>query len=85
MICAETLRHLQENLVAVPERPKTIFLPHGLDVDAIGDEQRRVALAEVADVGEGDLDLLLKAEEVAVEAKGVYEGKRERGKEKGER
>ena len=31
---------------------------------------------------EGDLDLLLKAEEVAVEAEGVYEGKRERGKKK---
>jgi hypothetical protein len=68
VISAKALRHLQENLVAVPERPKAILFPHSLDVDAIGDEQRRVALAEGADVGEGDLDLLLKAEEVAVEA-----------------
>jgi hypothetical protein len=69
MVDSKALSHLQKNLVAVPERPKTIFFPHGLDVYAIGDEQRRVALAEGADVGEGDFDLLLKAKKVAVEAK----------------
>lgn len=68
MVGSKALGHLQEDFVAVPEGSKAVFFSHGLDVDAIGDEQRRVALAEGADVGEGDLDLLLEAEEVAVKA-----------------
>ena len=77
MVCSVALRHVEEHLVAVPERSEAILLPHGLNVNSIRDEQRRVTLAQGADVGEGDFDLFLKAEKIAVEAGYVRERKRE--------
>lgn len=68
MVGSIALRHVEEHLVAVPERSKAILLPHSLNVNAIRDEQRRVTLAQGADVGEGDFDLFLKTEKIAVEA-----------------
>jgi len=70
VVCSEAPGHLPETLVAVPERPEAVLFAVGLNDYAVRDQQGRVAFAQRPYLGEGNLDFLFEAKEIAVKTIG---------------